>query len=313
MSDEMKNTTAAEAAEAPQESMADFEKEIDASFRRVHVGDMVTGTVVSVSDDQVLVDLGTYVGGSINKENLSNDPEFNLKEEIHAGDEITATVIKMDDGSGNVVLSRKEANDKLTWEKLREMMNERTMVPVTILEAVKAGVTTKLEGMRAFIPASRISNSYVEDLNEWVGKTIDVTVIEADEEKKHLVLSGREAARAKEQEEKAAKISKCEVGSVMEGTVETIKPYGAFITLDNGLSGLCHVSQISKKRIPHTSAVLKEGQKVTVKVIAKKDGKLSLSMRETAPDEAPDDQVPAYENSDALTTTLGDLCKGLKF
>ena len=167
--------------------------------------------------------------------------------------------------------------------------------------------------MRAFIPASRISNSYVEDLNEWVGKTIDVTVIEADEEKEHLVLSGREAARAKEQEEKAAKISKCEVGSVMEGTVETIKPYGAFITLDNGLSGLCHVSQISKKRIPHPSAVLKEGQKVTVKVIAKKDGKLSLSMRETAPDEAPDDQVPAYENSDALTTTLGDLFKGLKF
>ena len=229
------------------------------------------------------------------------------------GDEITATVIKMDDGSGNVVLSRKDANDKMTWEKLREMMNERTMVPVTILEAVKAGVTTKLEGMRAFIPASRISNSFVEDLNEWVGKTIDVTVIEADEEKKHLVLSGREAARAKEQEAKAAKIAKCEVGSVMEGTVETIKPYGAFITLDNGLSGLCHVSQISKKRIPHPSAVLKEGQKVTVKVIAKKDGKLSLSMRETSAEEVPDDQVPAYKNSDALTTTLGDLFKDLKF
>ncbi|MCR5369485.1 MAG: S1 RNA-binding domain-containing protein [Clostridium sp.] len=313
MSEEMKNTAAEAAPETAQESMADFEKEIDASFRRLHVGDMVTGSVVSVTEDQVMVDLGTYVGGIIDKQNLSNDPEFNLKEEIHAGDEITATVIKMDDGSGNVVLSRKEANDKLTWEKLREMMNERTMVPVTVLEAVKSGVTAKLEGMRAFIPASRISNTYVEDLNEWVGKTIDVTVIEADEAKKHLVLSGREAARAKEKEAKAAKIAKCEVGSVMEGTVETIKPYGAFVTLDNGLSGLVHISQISRKRIPHPSAVLKEGQKVTVRVINKKDGKLSLSMRETAPEEAPDDQVPAYQNSDALTTTLGDLFKDLKF
>jgi small subunit ribosomal protein S1 len=303
-----------ETAEAPekQESMADYADELEKSFRKIRVGDMVTGTVVGVTDTQVMLDLGTYVGGVINKADLSNDPDFNLKNEVHPGDTITAKVMERDDGNGNLVLSRKEANDQETWQKFAEMMSERTVVPVTVLEAVKGGVTAKLMGVRAFIPASRIAASYVEDTSEWVGKTIDATVIEADPDKKRLVLSGRETARAKEAEDKKKRIAKCEVGSVMSGTVKTLKPYGAFITLENGLSGLCHISQISRKRISHPSAVLKEGQQVTVKIIAVKDGKLSLSMKDVEKNEAPDDEVPDYENSGELTTTLGDLFKGLK-
>ncbi len=307
--EKMINETAGEAAE----SMADFADELEKSFRRLHVGEIVTGTVAGVSDTQVILDLGTYAGGVISKENLSNDPGFVIADEIHQGDQITATVIKTDDGNGNIVLSRKDANDKLTWEKFRAQMEERTVFPIQILEAVKGGLTAKLEGVRAFIPASRVSSSFVEDLSTFVGKTIDVTIIEVDEAKKRLVLSGREAARAKAAEEKKRRIAKCEVGSIMSGTVETIKPYGAFITLENGLSGLVHVSQISRKRVSHPSAVLKEGQAVTVKVLQVKDGKLSLSMKEVEPEESPDSDVPEYKNSGELTTTLGDLFKGIHF
>lgn len=314
MSDEnMKNEAMPEKPENPEkpETMADYADELERSFKKIQVGDMVTGTVAGVSDTEVVLDLGTYVGGVIRKEDLSNDPNYNLKEEVHPGDTITAKVIGRDDGNGNLVLSRKEANDIETWQKLTNLMNERTILPVTILESVKGGVTAKVEGVRAFIPASRIAASYVEDTNEWVGRQIDATIIEADPDKKRLVLSGREAARAKEAEERKKKIAKCEVGSVMSGTVETLKPYGAFILLENGLSGLCHISQISRKRIAHPSAVLKEGQKVTVKIIQIKDGKLSLSMKDVEKNEAPDDEVPEYENSGELTTTLGDLFKGL--
>ncbi len=166
--------------------------------------------------------------------------------------------------------------------------------------------------MRGFIPASRLDAAYVENLEDFLGRTIDVTVITADEEHNKLVLSGREAAREKLQEEKKRRIAKCEVGVIMDGTVDSIKPYGAFISLENGLSGLVHISQISSKRIPHPSAVLKEGQKVTVKIISTADNKISLSMKAVEANEAPEEEVFNYHESGEATTGLGELFKNLK-
>ena len=120
---------------------------------------------------------------------------------------------------------------------------------------------------------------YVEDLNTYLNQPIQVQVFDIDEEKKRLILSARELLRAKAEEEKKAKISNVEVGLVTEGTVESLQPYGAFVNLGEGISGLVHISQISEKRIKHPSAVLAVGDTVKVKVIAVKDGKLSLSMK----------------------------------
>lgn len=299
-------------SEEIKETMADFEKELEASFKRVREGDVLTGTVVSVTDDQVFVDLKYYAGGVIAKENISNDPEFNMVQEIHPGDEITATVISTDDGEGNVVLSRKEANDQMAWEKLAAMLNDRTIVKVKIAEIVKGGAVAFLEGIRGFIPASKLAAEYVEDLEEYNGKTIDVTVITADEENKKLVLSGREPARMKLEEEKSKKIAKCEVGAVMSGTVDSLKDYGAFINLENGLSGLLHISQISSQRIKHPGVVLKEGQEVKVKIIAIKDNKISLSMKALDNGDDTETEVFDYKEQGEAFTGLGSLLKGLK-
>lgn len=294
------------------ETMDDYKDELDASFKQIRVGDIVTGTIISVSEDQVLVDLKSYAEGVINKENLSNDPNFNIQQELKPGDEITATVVKRDDGEGNLVLSRKEANDTLAWEKLKKMMEERTVVKVKVHEIVKSGAVAFLEGIRGFIPASKLSDEYVEDLNEWNGKTIEVTVITADEEARRLVLSGREVAREKKQAEKNAKIAKCEVGAVMNGTVETLKPYGAFVVLENGLSGLLHISQISTQRIKHPGVVLKEGQEIKVKIISTADSKISLSMKALSEEEPEQAEVFDYRESGQASTGLGALLKGLK-
>ena len=261
------------------ETMDDFREELEASFKKIRVGDVVTGTVIDVTEDQVIVDLKTYADGVIRKEDLSEDPDFNMQEAVHPGDEITATVMATNDGEGNMVLSKKEANAVLAWDKLKKLMEERTVVKVKISEVVNAGAVAYLEGIRGFIPASRLSDEYVEDLKEWDGKTIEVTVITADEEERRLVLSGREPAREKKQAETNRKIEKCEVGAVMNGTVETIKPYGAFVALENGLTGLLHISQISTQRIKHPGAVLKEGQEVRVKILSTADNKISLSMK----------------------------------
>lgn len=201
------------------ETMDDFREELEASFKKIRVGDVVTGTVIDVTEDQVIVDLKTYADGVIRKEDLSEDPDFNMQEAVHPGDEITATVMATNDGEGNMVLSKKEANAVLAWDKLKKLMEERTVVKVKISEVVNAGAVAYLEGIRGFIPASRLSDEYVEDLKEWDGKTIEVTVITADEEERRLVLSGREPAREKKQAETNRKIEKCEVGAVMNGTV----------------------------------------------------------------------------------------------
>lgn len=295
------------------ETMEDYAEELEASFKRLHEGDIVTGTVVAVTDDQVMVDLKYFAQGVIDRENLSNDPDFNMKEEIHPGDLLTATVIQTDDGEGNIVLSRKEANDRMTWEHFRQLLDERTPLDVTISEVVNGGAVAMVEGVRGFIPASRLDAAYVEDLDSWNGKKIPVLVIEADEEKKRLVLSGRELAREKQDAEKKSRIARCETGAIMEGTVETIKPYGAFVLLENGLSGLVHVSQMSKKRVENPGAVVKVGQKVTVKILSTANGKLSLSMKEVEPDEAPEEEVFNYHESGEATTGFAELLKGFKF
>jgi len=297
------------------ETMADFREELEASLKKVRVGDVITGTVIDVKEDAVLVDLKTYADGIIRKEDLSEDPDFNMLLEIHPGDEITATVMATNDGEGNMVLSKKEANAVLAWDKLKQMMEDRTMVKVKIQEVVNSGAIAYLEGIRGFIPASRLSDEYVEELEEWNGKTVEVTVITADEESRRLVLSGREAAREKKQAELGKKIAKCEVGAVMNGTVETLKDYGAFVALENGLTGLLHISQISTQRIKHPGVVLKEGQKVTVKIISTENNKISLSMKVLAEEqaEAESHETFDYKEEGQASTGLGALLKGLKF
>ena len=296
------------------ESMDDYKEELEASLKKIRVGDVVTGTVIDVTDDAVIVDLKAYADGVIRKDDLSEDPDFNMAEMIHPGDEITATVMATNDGEGNMVLSKKEANQVLAWDKLKNMMEERTVVPVKIAEIVNAGAVAYLEGIRGFIPASRLSDEYVEDLKEFDGKPIEVTVITADEETHRLVLSGREAAREKKQEETNKKIAKCEVGAVMKGTVETLKDYGAFVKLADGIDGLLHISQISTQRIKHPGAVLKEGQTVKVKILSIADGKISLSMKALIEQETEEEEHETfdYKETAAATTGLGDLLKGLK-
>ena len=296
------------------ETMDDFREELEASFKKIRVGDVVTGTVIDVTEDQVIVDLKTYADGVIRKEDLSEDPDFNMQEAVHPGDEITASVMATNDGEGNMVLSKKEANAVLAWDKLKKLMEERTVVKVKISEVVNAGAVAYLEGIRGFIPASRLSDEYVEDLKEWDGKTIEVTVITADEEERRLVLSGREPAREKKQAETNRKIEKCEVGAVMNGTVETIKPYGVFVALENGLTGLLHISQISTQRIKHPGAVLKEGQEVRVKILSTADNKISLSMKVLAEEaaEAESHSTYDYKEEGQASTGLAALLKNIK-
>lgn len=200
-----------------------------------------------------------------------------------------------------------------TWATLKQYLNDKTELTVKIGGVVNSGVVAYVEGIRGFIPASRLSLEHVEDLNEWLGKKIKVRVITADPDKKKLVLSAREILREERGAKRQEEFDKIQVGDVLEGTVETLKDYGAFIRLQGGLSGLVHVSQISDKRIPTPAKVLNVGDPVTVKVIAIKDGKLSLSMKALLHKEEEQEEKTDYRlpKSEKISTNLGSLLSKL--
>jgi len=265
----------------------------------------------------VTVDLKYYTQGFISRSELSDDPTFNVMEDLHEGDEISASILKMDNGDGSIALSRKAAVAVLAWDKLQEMMDNKEVLTVQVLETVKAGVVTYVEGIRAFIPASQLSDAYVENTSDWLDKDVDVRIITCDPEKKRLVLSGREVARDRRREERRRRIDAMQPGTVLEGTVQTIKPYGAFVDLGDGIDGLVHISQMSVKRVNNPAEVVKEGEKVKVKILKVADGKISLSMKalEDVPVQEKEEAVDIsqYTTKENATTSLGDLLKGFKF
>lgn len=307
---EEKNTTM-----GTTETMEDYKEALEASYRRIRPGDIVTGTVIDVNDQDVTIDFNYYAPGRIPVTELSDDPTYHVLENVAVGDTLTATVVKTDDGAGNMLLSCKDAVEELAWDKLQEAQKTKKVYHVKVAGAVNGGCVAYVEGVRGFIPASKLALEYVEEPADYLNKELDVQVISVDEGAKRVVLSAKELLLAKVMEEKNKKINKYTVGTVMEGTVEQLKDYGAFVNIGDGITGLVHISQISDRRLKHPSQVLKEGDKVKVKIIKIENNKISLSIREAAEltSREVEEEGPAeYEDNGAAATGLGALLKEFK-
>lgn len=204
--------------------------------------------------------------------------------------------------------------EQAVWEELLTMKNEKTEIDVKVKEIVKGGAVAFVNEVRGFIPASKLSLGYVENLDEFLGKHIKVRVFDIEPEDKRLILSAKEILKEKEAEEKEQTMNEMKPGMVVEGTVENIQPYGAFVRLENGLSGLVHISQISNRRLKTPSEVLTVGDKITAKLTQIKEGKLSLSIRalnDTMDSDYVAEKVDIPE-SEELTTSLGSLFANIK-
>lgn len=202
-------------------------------------------------------------------------------------------------------------DDANPWNIVQSYMENKTILPVKVEGIVNGGAIAMVEGLRGFIPASKLSLSYIEDLETYLLKDIEVRVIDADQAENRLILSAREILKEKEKKAMEEKIANLKIGTVLTGKVETLQNYGAFVRLENGLSGLVHVSQISQKRVKSPKDVLKEGDEVQVKIIGIKDGKISLSMK--ALEEVKEEPAEKIEipKSESIGTSLGDLFKNL--
>ena len=205
-------------------------------------------------------------------------------------------------------------DDANPWNRVYNYLENKTVLHVKVEGIVNGGVIVMIEGLRGFVPASRLSLSYIEDLETFLLKDIDVQVIDVDQANNRLVLSARELLKAKEKEECEAQLASVQIGSVMKGVVETLQNYGAFVKLENGLSGLVHISQISQKReLAGPSDVLSIGDEIEVKVIGIKDGKISLSKKalEEIEEEEVEENVEIPE-AEEIGTSLGDLFKNIQ-
>lgn len=313
MSEEKKEQRAEQETKAAVETMADYEEQINVSFRSFREGETVTGTVVSVEEEEVILDLNTYSQGVIPAGEYSDDPAFHAMDEIRMGDSLSAVVLDGDDGQGRVLLSLKEARADAAWQKMIQAAEDKTIFAVKVLMSVNAGVVAYLDGLRGFIPASQLALAYVEDVDSFVGKELEVIVITADPEKKKLVLSAKEVAREKAAREHEKKLNALQKGFVTEGVIDRIEPYGCFVNIGDGLTGLVHISQICHKFLKSPNEVVKLGQTVKVKVLDVAEGRIRLSMKEAegiAPEVEEEEASMEYHDEEA-TTSLAGLLAGL--
>jgi len=265
------------------ESDQSFAAMLDESLMSLRNGAIVKGTIVRVTPTEVIVDLGYKSDGIITKSEFIEDSSVVLTEVAKPGDVVEVFVIRVNDGDGNVLVSKKKVDNQQNYKILEQAFEDKTPLPGKITEKVNGGLIASILGCRAFVPQSQISARYVKDLDSFKGQEFNFNIIEFDRSKRRIVAGRRELA-AKEAEEKRNEVfSKIEVGNTIEGTVSRLVDFGAFVDL-GGVDGLIHVSEVSWKRVRKPSDVLNIGDKVVATVINAdpEKGKISLSLKDIA-------------------------------
>lgn len=249
------------------------------SFLVLEPGTIVKGEVVRIDDDCVLVDIGHKFEGTIPKH------EIGQEEGIKVGDIIDVYIDKIDDGEGNIMLSKKKADAEMAWSRLEEAFKNRTIVEAKVTERVKGGLLVNV-GVRGFVPASHASREYVDNLEQFVGQTIRMYVIEIDRNKNNVVLSRKAVLDEEYERTKAEIFDTLKEGDIIEGVVKRITSFGAFVDVGSGVDGLLHISEMAWSRIDDPKEVVQENEKIKVMVLGvdKENERISLGLKQVFPD-----------------------------
>ena len=243
-----------------EENHNDFMAEVESTLVKIRPGQTLTGTVVQITEDEVCVNIGYKADGLIKRADL-------VDQDVKLDDEIEVEVVKVNDGEGNVLLSQRNIVNRKAWDALMEKHEAGEYVDAVGKEAVKGGLIADIGGVRAFVPASQLSQRYVEKIADFVGKEMKLKIIEVDKQKKRVVAS-RKAVVAEEAAAKKKEVwDKLEEGVVIHGIVRRLTDFGAFVDL-GGVDGLIHITDLSWGRIKHPSEVVKPNQEVDVKVLS---------------------------------------------
>ncbi len=245
---------------AEEESKHNFMADVEATLVKIKPGQTVTGTVVQITEDEICVNIGYKSDGLIKRSDMVGDG-------IELGQEIEVEVVKVNDGEGNVILSQRNIVNRKAWDALMVKFDAGEYVDGVGKEAVKGGLIADVEGIRAFVPASQLSQRYVEKISEFVGKPVKLKIIEVDKQKKRIVASRKAYLQEESASKKQGAWDKLVEGEVVTGIVRRLTDFGAFVDV-GGVDGLIHVTDLSWGRIKHPSEVVSANQEVQVKILS---------------------------------------------
>ena len=259
---------------------ADFVADYEKTFTPLKTGMLVKGTVVQVTNSDVCLNIGYKSDGIISKKDFGIKEEESLKDKIKVGDIVEAEIVKLNDGEGNVLLTRKNLLADETWINFVSKMESSPTVECIGKEAVKGGLITMVEGFRVFIPASLLDVKYVEDIGMFVGKPLSIKIVEIDKEKKRAIGSRKEVLLDEAKMQKEEKWEAINEGDVVKGKVMRITDFGVFVDI-NGLDGMIHVSDLAWFRVNHPSDIVSIGQTLEVRIVSidKEKNKIGLSLK----------------------------------
>ena len=257
---------------------------IDGTIANFDEGDIVTGTVVKIEHDEVLLDIGYKSEGVIPSRELSIRKDVNPSESVSLGDEIEALVLQKEDKEGRLILSKKRAEYERAWNRVEERFHSGENVEGEVIEVVKGGLILDI-GLRGFLPASLVDLRRVKDLTAYLGTHIEARVIEMDRNRNNVVLSRRVVLEEARKAERSEILSKLQSGMRLKGVVSSIVDFGAFVDL-GGIDGLIHISELSWNHVNHPSEVVKVGQEVEVQVldVDLNRERISLGLKQTTED-----------------------------
>jgi small subunit ribosomal protein S1 len=256
----------------------------DATLQPFEEGDVVTGKVVRIDKDEVLVDIGYKSEGVIPANELSIRKSVDPKDEVEMGEEVDALVLTKEDQDGRLILSKKRARFEKAWRRIEAAAESGEPVDGTVIEVVKGGLIIDL-GVRGFLPASLVDIRRVPNLDEYLSQTIECRVIELNRSRNNVVLSRRAVLEEQRREDRERILDRLQPGMVVDGTISNIVDFGAFVDLD-GIDGLIHISELSWSHVNHPSEILSIGDTVNVKVldIDRDRQRISLGLKQTQED-----------------------------
>jgi 4-hydroxy-3-methylbut-2-enyl diphosphate reductase len=301
-------TTVAQADQAPvqeNEPQEDMSQKMDdaVEVKTIKNGDIVTGVVVQINQDEVLVDVGAKSEGVVSLRELSNFSVDSPEDVVKVGDEIKVYVLKSEDNEGRIILSKERADAEEAWARLEENMNEGQVISGTVREVVKGGLLVDV-GVRAFLPASLVDRGYVEDLSKYVGMDIEARVIELNRPRRKVILSRKAILEEQYALQREALMASLEEGQVANGVVRRLTSFGAFVDI-GGVDGLLHISEMAWYRINHPSEVVQVGDNLDVQVlrIDRENEKVSLGLKQVLPNPW-DNVVEKYPVDDIITAKV---------
>src|SRR5881409_921596 len=256
----------------------------DATIVPFEEGDVVTGKVVRIDNDEVLVDIGYKSEGVIPNNELSIRKTVKPSEEVELGEEVDALVLTKEDQEGRLILSKKRARFEKAWRRIEVAADSGEPVEGSVIEVVKGGLILDL-GVRGFLPASLVDIRRVHNLEEFTGQTLECKVIELNRSRNNVVLSRRAVLEEERKEVREQILGRLQPGQVVEGKISNIVDFGAFVDLE-GIDGLIHISELSWSHVNHPSEILSIGDTVSVKVldIDRDRQRISLGLKQTQED-----------------------------